>query len=252
MKENVSHLESPLNWKQITIATALCAATFLLILSLPTSLSRTLTSEDNVIETLGALLYLLASILAAKAVLTSKYDSKRKFWIALLAILFFLCFAEEISWGQRLFGWQTPDWMRNANAQKETNLHNLWIFHYFDRTGELKTSFRTLLVPTRLLTLFWLTYTFILPLGCRFLPFLKTITSRLGLPLPALEIGISFLALTALHQTAIRYAPQILTHSINETKEMLYALFAVWLVINVTKFSPGTTEELNTPKTAKQ
>ena len=33
---------------------------------------------------------------------------------------------EEVSWGQRLFGWQTPAALAEVNVQHETNLHNLF------------------------------------------------------------------------------------------------------------------------------
>jgi hypothetical protein len=42
---------------------------------------------------------------------------------AALGALFIL--GEEISWGQRLFGWATPDALDEVNAQGETNLHNI-------------------------------------------------------------------------------------------------------------------------------
>ena len=32
---------------------------------------------------------------------------------------------EEISWGQRIFGWQTPESMEQINGQGETTLHNI-------------------------------------------------------------------------------------------------------------------------------
>lgn len=38
---------------------------------------------------------------------------------------------EEISYGQHLFGWGTPRWFAERNAQQETNLHNL----FADRPG---------------------------------------------------------------------------------------------------------------------
>jgi len=31
---------------------------------------------------------------------------------------------EEISWGQQLAGWGTPEWVKEINVQHETNLHN--------------------------------------------------------------------------------------------------------------------------------
>jgi hypothetical protein len=39
---------------------------------------------------------------------------------------------EEISYGQHFFGWQSPRWFAEQNAQRETNLHNL----FGDRPGK--------------------------------------------------------------------------------------------------------------------
>ena len=40
---------------------------------------------------------------------------------------------EEISWGQRIIGWDTPDLWKQINAQHETNFHNflnpIWIYY---------------------------------------------------------------------------------------------------------------------------
>jgi hypothetical protein len=33
---------------------------------------------------------------------------------------------EEISWGQRIFGWETPMYLAKINEQKETNIHNIF------------------------------------------------------------------------------------------------------------------------------
>ncbi len=41
------------------------------------------------------------------------------------AVLFFFGAGEEESWGQRLVGIQTPPSIAKANAQQETNIHNL-------------------------------------------------------------------------------------------------------------------------------
>ena len=32
---------------------------------------------------------------------------------------------EEISWGQMVFNWQSPDWFMGSNSQQETSLHNI-------------------------------------------------------------------------------------------------------------------------------
>ena len=39
-------------------------------------------------------------------------------------VLLFIA-GEEISWGQRIFGYPTPDWIAERNLQEEFNLHNL-------------------------------------------------------------------------------------------------------------------------------
>jgi len=42
---------------------------------------------------------------------------------AALAVMFVV--GEEISWGQRIFGWLTPDQLVDLNNQGETNVHNI-------------------------------------------------------------------------------------------------------------------------------
>lgn len=43
----------------------------------------------------------------------------------LMAAATFVLGMEEISWGQRIFGWSTPELLTQTNLQQETNLHNL-------------------------------------------------------------------------------------------------------------------------------
>ena len=45
------------------------------------------------------------------------------FWV--LALLFFFVAMEEISWGQRIFGYGTPAGYEQINVQREANVHNL-------------------------------------------------------------------------------------------------------------------------------
>ena len=39
--------------------------------------------------------------------------------------LMFVFMGEEISWGQRMFNWSTPDALKEVNIQDETNIHNI-------------------------------------------------------------------------------------------------------------------------------
>lgn len=43
----------------------------------------------------------------------------------LTALVLFVMAGEELSWGQRIFGWATPNNLTSSNAQAETNFHNI-------------------------------------------------------------------------------------------------------------------------------
>ena len=45
-------------------------------------------------------------------------------WILLVTLACIYIAGEEISWGQQLVGWGTPEWVKEVNDQHETNLHN--------------------------------------------------------------------------------------------------------------------------------
>ena len=56
---------------------------------------------------------------------------KQKKWLglgtlAVLALILFVMAGEEVSWGQRIFQWQTIGYFSAHNVQHETNLHNLF------------------------------------------------------------------------------------------------------------------------------
>ncbi len=50
-----------------------------------------------------------------------------KVWL-FLGFLFFFGAMEEISWGQRILGIQSPEWFLRHNRQDEINIHNLVIY----------------------------------------------------------------------------------------------------------------------------
>lgn len=98
------------------------------------SLFPMLFEEDGVFESVSALLFLLSSILFG-IILFKLKTTKHKMTLAmffLLAIFTFFVGMEEISWGQRIFGWATPSNFAQINYQDETNLHNLDAFESFD------------------------------------------------------------------------------------------------------------------------
>src|SRR5690606_18740736 len=44
-----------------------------------------------------------------------------------VALVMLFAGGEEISWGQRIFGWETPQEIADLNDQGETNIHNIGI-----------------------------------------------------------------------------------------------------------------------------
>ena len=86
------------------------------------------TGEDRFAETLQVLFYTLGLVLSL-LVARHHWRTGRK-WIGLAYLgasfaLFFLI-GEELSWGQRVFRWQTPEAFQQGNKQEETNLHNIY------------------------------------------------------------------------------------------------------------------------------
>jgi len=100
-------------------------------------------TEDGFFENLTALNFFVSAIVLCFAMARLKnYAEKQKFIaISLIAVIAFslLIFGlEEISWGQRIFGWRTPAFF-SINIQNETNIHNLipyenliWVYRFFN------------------------------------------------------------------------------------------------------------------------
>ena len=86
------------------------------------------TGEDGFAETMQVVFYTLALVFCM-FVVNKLWQSGRRTIAALyvlvaLGLVFML--GEELSWGQRIWGWDTPETMRELNKQEETNLHNIY------------------------------------------------------------------------------------------------------------------------------
>lgn len=81
------------------------------------------TYEDLVGEWTQTFFFLAAGLLSGAAALrTGRY----RWFFALLTVACSYVFLEEISWGQRIFGFDTPEYLKARNLQGEANLHNLF------------------------------------------------------------------------------------------------------------------------------
>jgi tetratricopeptide (TPR) repeat protein len=80
------------------------------------------TYEDLVGEWAQFYFFLLALITSVRIAFST--PAYRRFF-ALLSLACLYVVLEEISWGQRIFGWESPDYFKSQNLQGETNLHNI-------------------------------------------------------------------------------------------------------------------------------
>ena len=175
-----------------------------------------LVQEDGPFETAGAAGMLLAAVMFAitawRTVRTPGARWLRPVVLIALALFFFVAAGEEISWGQRILGFQTPELIANHNIQDETNLHNLGPLQ-----GRADVMFQ----------LFWM-------LGFIAVPVLAVLSSRVrGVAKrfwPVAPLGIAvLLALTYLVAQVAERIPEWTTytstypilHSVTEVKEAL-------------------------------
>lgn len=103
-------------------------------------------------------------------------------WIrALIGLVALLIAAEELSWGQRIFGLATPEMILEANMQKELNLHNLGAAWEVNKRLHWIAAY---------LILAWLAFGAALSIWA---PTLKHRLSRIGMPFIPLGLAPLFL-----------------------------------------------------------
>ena len=86
--------------------------------------SQALTREDNWVENLTVVWFLLAGLLLLVTALVERSFFRCCVYI-LGAMAMVFAAGEEISWGQRIFGFATPDFLMHLNDQKEFTVHNI-------------------------------------------------------------------------------------------------------------------------------
>ena len=86
-------------------------------------------SEGSIIEWASFIILIASSLLLLKAARRWENSGAR---LILFTAAFgaFIIGMEEMSWGQMIFNWETPELFNDYNVQHETGLHNLWFIHY--------------------------------------------------------------------------------------------------------------------------
>lgn len=165
---------SPLYWCWVPIFFMIVQ--IMLEVFVPRSVLSVMLSENGPHETLQALIMLFSFLLASACVLNKRVSKTPllRGWFFLTAICSLYVLAEEISYGQHIWEWATPDFWRGVNDQEETNLHNT--SSWFDQK------------PRLVLILSIVVGTFIVPLLKKFK--LIKIPQYLDVLLPAKQLSV--------------------------------------------------------------
>ena len=86
------------------------------------------TTEDGPAEWATVAAFVWSALSAWQLSHAQRTRGRRAWPLQVIAACALLLALEEISWGQRLFGWNTPQWLAGVNGAGETNLHNLPVF----------------------------------------------------------------------------------------------------------------------------
>lgn len=195
--------------------------------------------EDGVIEYATAFFYLVASVVSAVLAYRSRHWKARAWMLGILAVLFLGVSGEEISWGQRIFDIETPEFLEEHNIQKEMNLHNM-----FGYTADHVLYFGVLL------------YGGLVPFLARRIPFFRNLFDAVGLPIASLGLAIGFVALSVypflarttlpleiLVRQSLRDSPiaagEVVSLLASELRELLTAICFLLLMIELWRGAPA-------------
>lgn len=109
---------------------AILIAHVLLFVFAPALYDAFVPGEDRVVEWITFLGFFTAGVVVLS---TLRQRSRMNRWTLCyllgLGLFFLVCAGEEISWGQRIIGFETPERVAEINEQGEFNFHNLALEH---------------------------------------------------------------------------------------------------------------------------
>jgi len=170
---------------------------------LPRDLFVRLTLEDGFIENLGAIFLLAAAVAYFLLFLRATWfkdeaDQNRyqamgwRYAFLLLAFVHLFGFGEEISWGQRIFGYATPEMFAERNIQNELTIHNLDIFNSWTADDQQKSGWARLFTSKHIFLEVFGFYLLVLPLLNKYSLFSRNLLRRLHVPVPSIQYGWYF------------------------------------------------------------
>jgi hypothetical protein len=170
--------DSPvIRWTLYAMLAAVTVAAVWYKLVRPEEFSTVFAREDGVVEYGTAILLAAAGVVLA--VLAARNAGYRKALLVVYAAAFVFAAGEEISWGQRIFGIESPEFFLENNRQQETNLHNLVVGE--DQLAKFWFG--------HLLTLVLLLYLVVLPILYPLAGWVRWLADVFAVPVPPRHVG---------------------------------------------------------------
>ncbi|CAL1125304.1 unnamed protein product [Cladocopium goreaui] len=158
-------------------------------------------AEDGIYETIQAALcgagaiVLLWTFFRCKAPFDYQlFTTQRNWFVLLLAMMMIVMLGEEISWGQRLLGFNTPEWLTQRNFQGEFTFHNMRAFQEGQEGNSLEMGWMWVMVS----------YLGVVPLVVLLSRPLAAWTKTLGFPVPDWPIAVITIVLFIMNTLLFR------------------------------------------------
>lgn len=125
------------NWIWLWFPPLLAVLVIAVKLVSPDAYARFIDGERGLIELATPLVAITGVIIGIRTLrLCGRITSRAiRIWILLTTLGCVYLAGEELSWGQQLFRWDTPEGIARINDQNETNLHN--VSSWFDQKPRL-------------------------------------------------------------------------------------------------------------------
>jgi len=256
-KEYFSHrqLQPLLQWERKKMTYLIISMAWFFVMYLPPvyldfHTISLLAREDSFYETSEFIFDILAAVsffyLYIKSSLSCpsvKAKRKRNVFFLLLGLLFFFGAGEEISWGQRIFHFQTPE-VLSSNIQHEFNAHNLPLFDFrVPEAGKdiphmaIKTGWDSYFTIVNLFSAFWVSFCIIIPILYRCHNKIRKFLDKIRLPIVPVWIGMLFIMNYIIYWGLLPYiVPYKIAYPMDELREtgycFLFFILAVWFVNN--------------------
>lgn len=239
LKTRLQHVKMSSGWlsriNRWFLVVAVCGiGAMIAIVTIGPSTATYLTEEDGLVENLTMSVFAASGVICALFAFRSR--GALRYYLGLWAVLAVLFCGEEISWGQRWFGYDTPE-LLSSNFQGEANIHNLpWLTpRVVDDPTDLITSQGAFYAG-------FFTYFLAIPIGMWLLKPFRRFAARLGCPPISgalcaaiwLPIGASFgLALLMPHGAS--------REALTETRELHFAVsILLYSLLLVSYCEPAT------------